>query len=66
MVCINTFPEVNLDPTAREEVESLLLAGQRLVPAVPLDELLSLEPELNLPLRSFQGVTGMDHVPSQK
>lgn len=39
------------------------VTGARLVTAVPVQQVLGLKPQLDLPLRPLQRVTGMDHVP---
>lgn len=39
------------------------LTGDGLVTAVPVQELLSLKPQLDLPLCPFRWITGMNHIP---
>lgn len=39
------------------------LTGVGLVTAVPVQELLFLKPQLDLPLCPLQGITGMNHIP---
>lgn len=40
------------------------IAGARLVPALPVQKFFRLKPQLDLLLRPFHWITGMDHVPA--